>query len=703
MAASSAAGQQATVGDESSSALNIVLHPAVIVSITDHYTRARANTKTPRPRVVGGLVGTQRGRTIEMHSAYELLVSEDADGGLVFDMEFLRKKHQLIVDVQEEYQFLGWYSTGTAPSAADLAVQTLLREEGINESPLYMVLDPTPPPGTKELPIDIYESELRIIDDSPTYRFVHTAYSIYSGESERIAVDHVAHLSSVATAESSSSVTTHAGGIANAVENLSGRLAIILRYLKAVQAGTAEADPRILRMVKAVVLQLPVATTGAGTEFDLEFVAQYNDTLLTTYLATLTKAASAVNNMVDKFNVVATSDLDVAAFQSAVTEWLETAWTAVDAATATSAVLVVGNEAADVDSVVCALAWAYTLRNKAIEGCVVLPVIGVPAAELPLRTEVTALLAATCIDASLFAYPDTVQQVVDAVGRDAVTIHLVDHNVVRMPALVSLGSAVNAIIDHHTDEGAHDAAAPRRIETVGSCATLVTEMIEAGNLPPPLAFMLLATVLVDTVNLAPEAGKVTSADEAATRSLCQAIAPCGGGDDHVALVNTLFEQMQAAKFDVSALSCAQLLARDAKYYTTPAGLGYAIPGVFLNGAEFVVRAGGATELAIALSDYAAAKHAHFVVVMLTQPSDSGVSREMIVYVPASTPDASTLLNRLVDFLVSVNNSELQLQTTAACSDAGSTDAGVIVHLAQGNATASRKRIAPLLVEFTASM
>jgi len=289
------------MAEESSSALNIVLHPAVIVSITDHFTRARSNLKVAKPRVVGGLVGTQKGRTIEIHSAYELL-HDVVDGVIVFNLDFLQKKQKLLTEVEEEFLFLGWYSTGTEPSAEDLTVQNVLREEGINESPLYMVLDPSPPLGTKEMPVTLYESELRIIDSTPTYRFVTAPYSIFSGESERIAVDHVAHLSAVASTESASSVVAHNEGLKNAIENLVQRLDVIVRFLAAVQSGEIQPDPRILRMVKSMAAQIPVAHQDQA--FESEFISQYNDTLLTTYLATLTKAANNLNDLVDKYNIV---------------------------------------------------------------------------------------------------------------------------------------------------------------------------------------------------------------------------------------------------------------------------------------------------------------------------------------------------------------------------------------------------------------
>lgn len=68
----------------------------------------------------------------------------------------------------------------------------------VNESPLYLLLDTAAcvKATTKELPISIYESELHVINDQPTHLFVKLSYKIETGEAERIAVDHVAKVSS---------------------------------------------------------------------------------------------------------------------------------------------------------------------------------------------------------------------------------------------------------------------------------------------------------------------------------------------------------------------------------------------------------------------------------------------------------------------------------------------------------------------------
>lgn len=77
--------------------------------------------------------------------------------------------------------FLGWYSTGTGVSVADLAIHKQFLET--NESPIYLVLDAVAAfaATTRDLPITLYESELHVVQDQPTMLFVKVPYRIQTG------------------------------------------------------------------------------------------------------------------------------------------------------------------------------------------------------------------------------------------------------------------------------------------------------------------------------------------------------------------------------------------------------------------------------------------------------------------------------------------------------------------------------------------
>ncbi|KAJ7515831.1 hypothetical protein O6H91_22G030000 [Diphasiastrum complanatum] len=64
----------------------------------------------------------------------------------------------------------------------------------INESPIYVLLNPAINRAQKDLPVTIFESELHVIDGVPSMIFVRSAYTIETLEVERISEDHVAHI-----------------------------------------------------------------------------------------------------------------------------------------------------------------------------------------------------------------------------------------------------------------------------------------------------------------------------------------------------------------------------------------------------------------------------------------------------------------------------------------------------------------------------
>ena len=218
--------------------------------------------------------------------------------------------------------------------------------------------------------------------------------------------------------------------------------------------------------------------------------------------------------------------------------------------------LVIGNEAADLDSMVCAVSYALTVSREktdnnndnddddAVDAVAVVPMIGVPREDFALRTDAAWLFAQVGVDVDALTFSDDVDPLaLDAAGRLSELI-LVDHNV-PSTSLSSLAPKITRVIDHHEDESKYPPTAAVEIVLLGSCATLVTEAIiaatlteadasaaaddeehenenenenEEGKATPsgggaagvlvrggPVAKMLAAAVLLDTQNLDPSA------------------------------------------------------------------------------------------------------------------------------------------------------------------------------------------------------
>jgi len=77
------------------------------------------------------------------------------------------------------------------------------------------------------------------------------------------------------------------------------RIKLLLSYLEAVKNGKAPRDQSILRRVASLCNQLPAIDTQS---FKQDFLNEYNDALLITYLASITKGTNTTNELIDKFN-----------------------------------------------------------------------------------------------------------------------------------------------------------------------------------------------------------------------------------------------------------------------------------------------------------------------------------------------------------------------------------------------------------------
>eukprot|EP01121_Diplochlamys_sp_Union-15-3_P003353 TRINITY_DN131_c0_g1_i3.p1 TRINITY_DN131_c0_g1~~TRINITY_DN131_c0_g1_i3.p1 ORF type:complete len:235 (+),score=27.77 TRINITY_DN131_c0_g1_i3:70-774(+) len=216
-------GEQSVVSNEErGGALDVFLHPLVIINISDHYTRAKVSGDKSN-RVFGALLGIQSGRRVEVFNSFELIVTE-VDGSSVVDTAYLTRKKEQLAKVFPTYEFLGWYSTGSSVKKADIAIQKQVM--AFNESPLYLLLSPIVPPQARELPLTLYESEVKMVDDTPTLVFTRINYKIETGDAERIAVDHVANVGGASA--NVSMLTSHLSNLHNAIKMLHMRISIIL-------------------------------------------------------------------------------------------------------------------------------------------------------------------------------------------------------------------------------------------------------------------------------------------------------------------------------------------------------------------------------------------------------------------------------------------------------------------------------------------
>ncbi|KAJ0066698.1 hypothetical protein NL108_018662 [Boleophthalmus pectinirostris] len=220
--------------------------------------------------------------------------------------------------------------------------------------------------------------------------------------------------------------------------------------------------------------------------------------------------------------------------------------------------VVLGNEACDMDSMVCALVYAYFLHKTGAGAMLVVPLMNIPAQDLVLRSDSVALLSKSGLSPDLLLFRDQVD-LRRLQGERGLRLTLVDHNV--LPDSDSdLEGAVLEVIDHHKLERVTSCpvavepvtSCSVAVEPVGSCATLVAERVlqrAPQLLDAQIATLLYGTILVDCVDLAPEAGKVTPKDSEVVLQLQTKVQTLPQRSE-------LFTELQQAKFNVSGKTCS---------------------------------------------------------------------------------------------------------------------------------------------------
>eukprot|EP00041_Stephanoeca_diplocostata_P024693 m.632127 g.632127 ORF g.632127 m.632127 type:complete len:340 (-) comp22577_c0_seq3:4055-5074(-) len=298
-----------TILEAAPGTIEVKLHPLVIINISDHYTRIRAqhDGKISPTGVIGAILGVQNGRQVEVFNSFELLFTV-ADGVATIDNEYLDQKAAQFKEVFESLDLLGWYTTGSEVTAAHTEVHKQML--CMNDSPLFLLLDPVPHPSERDLPLKLFESAIEIVDDAQRLSFIPAGFTLASEEAERIGVDHVAKITSSAGTSTSSTATAaseaalHLGTQCGAIDMLRQRIVIVRDYLSAVDAGRLPQNHRVLRAVASLCTRLPISSHTSGADTAAPFLETANDAMLISYLASVTKGYGALVEMLDKFPIV---------------------------------------------------------------------------------------------------------------------------------------------------------------------------------------------------------------------------------------------------------------------------------------------------------------------------------------------------------------------------------------------------------------
>ncbi|XP_039264962.1 COP9 signalosome complex subunit 6-like [Styela clava] len=280
-----------------SASVAVQLHPLVIMNISEHWTRIRAQ-EGQAIQVLGALIGKQTGRKVEVMNSFELLYTQNSNTGeIVIDSDYYYTKEEQFKQVFKDLDFLGWYTTGGSPTEADLKIHKQMC--GITECPIIVKLNPQA--LSSDLPISAFESVIDLGDGEAQMRLVELPYTLATEEAERIGVDHVARVSNVESGSLNSSAADHLQSQHNSISMLHTRICFLQRYIQAVKEGKLPHNHEITREAYALCHRLPVLDCDMLSK---DLYDQYNDVTLMTYLGVISKGCHTMNQFISKFNVM---------------------------------------------------------------------------------------------------------------------------------------------------------------------------------------------------------------------------------------------------------------------------------------------------------------------------------------------------------------------------------------------------------------
>lgn len=340
---------------------------------------------------------------------------------------------------------------------------------------------------------------------------------------------------------------------------------------------------------------------------------------------------------------------------------------------------VLGNESADLDSIISAIVYAFYLHEKDGKDIYV-PVVCIPEKDMHLRTEVIVLFQKCGIDLKDIVYINEVNFLAFLISC-AVDVTLVDHNDVGTHGV--LKNSVHNIVDHHQDSMQFDDESKvcKNIKMVGSCCTLVAEEIYYNKSEflstHPVAELLLAAILIDTINLDLHSARTVELDVFIGEVLSQ----------HVSQdPDELFELLQKAKLDISPMSSYNILRKDYKKISSCA-VQMGISSVMLEPSQLLARG---DFLSVVQSYLSQNKLQALIIMFIHFGKDSVPLREIAV-----VSESVTTCDSIVTCLLS-HTKELDLHEVT--NDLTNVSKPSMRLFKQANVKSSRKVVLPLLQE-----
>lgn len=253
------------------STTQVIIHPLVLLSVTDHAARV---AKGGRKRVVGVLLGQDLGTSLNVANSFAVPFDEEESKPdpssssssnnnpssknpttWFLDHNFVESMGDMFKKVSAKEKLIGWYHTGPKLRSTDLEINEVFKR--YCPRPVMVIVDVRPDRGiAKGSVTDAYFAIEEIKDDGTATQntFMHVPSSIEAEESEEIGVEHLLRdIKDLSTGTLSTRVTDRL----NSLRGLQARLSEISDYLQGVIKNDLPVNHQIIYNLQDIFNLLP--------------------------------------------------------------------------------------------------------------------------------------------------------------------------------------------------------------------------------------------------------------------------------------------------------------------------------------------------------------------------------------------------------------------------------------------------------------
>jgi len=253
------------------------VHPVVVVSILDHFTRRNGDQQ----RVIGTLVGAERDGVLHISSCFP--VPHDEREVVAVATDFHKSMFDLHHKAHPRDQIVGWYSTGLEVNENSALIHDFYWHE-MNSCPIHLVVDTEFLGGTMTIKTLVSNSlQLSTSTISVGAHFIPIPHSIgYPQKNE----NGVSILLEAKNSQNGLLLSRGLDTLEVSLESLRSMLTQVHEYVNNVAEGKVEGDPKIGRFLANAVSSMPELDSEQFTQM---LNGSIQDLLMIVYLGQLTR------------------------------------------------------------------------------------------------------------------------------------------------------------------------------------------------------------------------------------------------------------------------------------------------------------------------------------------------------------------------------------------------------------------------------